>query len=294
MSVALSPWLPRATVALLAAIAAGLAWREGGGADRRVPPPRGESAPASAEGTATAGGRGGEAYEVRTRLVEALPQARIEVPDLASSQPYFQGYWRKLRGPWARNSGVAGELAVTVALRSGGSEAQWSVPTPDGRTWSPQARVWNMNEGSFDQRESIYAPTPATIAFRVNVPQRARLRVSPAVSVPLPLTTVFETSVIDAGGVEHALSLTRIAGGDARKWVDIDADLEPWGGQKVDLVLRTSTDKPAPNERRTAPASPDDRAPDGGAAPLPVPPMSLALWGDPVIVAREPTRVPYE
>src|SRR5580658_1221404 len=49
-------WLPRSAVALLVVAAAVLAWREGGGADARVPPPRAEAAPAGKDDLAAGHG----------------------------------------------------------------------------------------------------------------------------------------------------------------------------------------------------------------------------------------------
>jgi len=249
-----------------------------------------------AAATKVAESRGnGSAYEVKLRLVEALRDARVEVPGLAASQKYLQTYWRRLRGPWVRPRGTERDLALTLALRADtDSEAQWSVPTRDGGTWTPEARVWNMNEGSFEQREAIYAPTPSTLVFPVDLPPRSRLRTAPGVALPAADTTVFDVSLIEATGAEHALSRTRVAGADARRWIDIDVDLSAWGGQRVDLVLRTSTDRPERDERPWTRPHTDEKLADGGAAePAITPPMSLAFWGTPVVVAREPTRVPY-
>jgi len=298
--------LSRAPVPLLVAAAAVLAWHEGGGSDGRAPVPH----PDATAGSATAArARGADACEVAMRLVESLRDAHLEVPSLATAQPYFAAHWRKMRDPWARAPALAGQLAVTLSLRTNrDAETQWSIPVQSGQTWVPQARVWNMNEGSFDQREAIYAPTPATLTFRVAVPPRARLRFAPAVAGPVASTTVFDVTVVDAAGVEHALSRTRIAPGDVLRWVDVDADLGPWGGQTVQLRLATTTDRPAPGEKRWTPPPPaprDAHAPSAASAAasardepppeaMPVSPMALALWGDPVVVAREPTRVPYD
>ncbi|HEY8040828.1 MAG TPA: sulfatase [Polyangiaceae bacterium] len=299
MRFALSSWLPRAAVALLVAGAAVVAYREGGGADTRVPPPRPGEAPVTKE--ARDPGHGAEAYEVTTRLVEALGDARLDVPALGAAQQSMQGYWRKMRDPWVRLSGVAGDLAMTIALRTSRDfETQYSVPVPGGDTWVPKARVWNMNEGSFDQREAIFAPSPATLAFRIELPPHPRLRFAPAVVAPLSATTVFDVTVVDAGGAEHEVSRTRIQGGDARKWVDSDIDLAPWGGQRVELRLHTATDKPAAFEKRWLPPVSDDAdagapPPDARPAEPPaLPSLALALWGEPVILAKEPTRVPYD
>jgi arylsulfatase A-like enzyme len=285
-------WLPRSAVALLVVAAAVLAWREGGGADARVPPPRAEAAPAGKDDLAA--GHGAVAYQVTTRLIDALATARIDAPSLPAATQLLQPHWRKMNAPWTHLSGVAAQIALTLSLRTSRDfETQWTVPVTGGDAWIPQARVWNMNEGSFDQREAIFAPTPATLAFRMDLPPSARLRVSPAVVSPAAATTVFDVTLVDASGAEHPVSQTRLASAEARRWVDLDLDLAAWGGQKVELRLQTSSDKPAAGEKRAAPPPAED--PDGGA-PSDVPmltPMGLAVWGDPVVVAREPTRVPY-
>jgi arylsulfatase A-like enzyme len=326
---ALSRWLPRALVSAVVAAAAVLAWREGGGADARVPPPRPEAAPVAKEAGGDRG-RGAEAYEVTARLVEKLGEARLDVPSLGAAQQYLQPYWRKMRVPWVHLPGLSAQVATTLAMRTSHDvEAQLSVPVPGGTTWVPEARLWNMNEGSFDQREALFAPTPATVSFRLDLPPQARLRVSPAILMPLSSTTVFDVTLVDAAGTEHAISQTRIQGGDARRWIDVDADLAAWGGQKVELRLRTSLDKPAAFEKKWMPPAidtaaaetprrGDHAAPPRAGAPRAgdrgvdrrverrgtpdaspseayvVPSMSLAFWGDPVVVAREPTRVPYD
>jgi arylsulfatase A-like enzyme len=286
--------LPRAAVGVVLAAAAFLAWWAGGGADARIPPPRPSDVAAPADAGPPAAG--GEAYEVSARLVEQLGDARVDVPSLAASVAYFNSAWRKLRGPWVHPSGPGGDLAYTVALRtSREAEKQWSVGTSDGGTWVAQARVWNMNEGSFDQREAIYAPTPARVTFAVQLPPRARFRVSPAVAVALPATTVFDVTVIDAGGGRTAVHEARIAPGDPHQWNDLDLDLGKWSGQRVELELWAHTVPAAEGDRPYV--APVRDALDGGTDEPragPAPPMSLALWGDPMIVGLEPTRVPYD
>ena len=230
-----------------------------------------------------------------TRRSDALGDAVLDVPSLSAAQPFITPYWRKMRAPWTHLSGRAASMALTLAFRTSQEpEKQLAVAVAGAASWVPKARIWNMNEGSFDERECILAPTPATISFRLTVPSRARLRLSPAVVSPLPQTTVFDVVVLDAAGSEHALSSTRIAGPDARNWGDLDLDLAAWGGQRVELRLKTSTDRPAPEERKWAPPVASDAGTDAGPADvLAVPTMSVALWGDPVIVAEQPTRVPY-
>ncbi len=253
---------------LLGTAAAVVAWRTGGGADARVPPPRATTAEAGAEPSRVA--RGVDAYEVKTHLVDALGEARIDIPNLAASQVAFQSYWRKMRGPWAHPSGVAGPLVTTIALRTSLEETQWAVTSRDGGTWTPEARVWNMNEGSYDQREAIFAPAPATLTFRMTLPTRARLRASPALAAPSSAAAVFAITIVDAAGAAHAVSETRLAADDAHLWHEVDVDLSAWEGQSVDVVLRTSADPPATG------------------------PGPLALWGDPVLLSGGPTHLPYD
>ncbi len=267
-----SPRFPPASTLILPLFglaAAAVAWRAGGGGDARVDPPRPEGSTSASAAPAT----GAEAYEVKLRLVDALGTARIEVQNLGAAQAAFQSTWRKMRGPWSLPPGLGGRLATTVALPRSAEEQQWAVTTSDGGTWSPEARVWNMNEGSFDQREAIFAPAPATVAFRTTLPLHARLRLAPALATPAPCATRFDVSVVDAGRTAHPLATTRVEAGEAHVWHDLDLDLDPWGGQPVELVLRTSAETPS-------------GAPPAGAGPQ-------ALWGDPLLVARGPTRLPY-
>ncbi len=295
MRPALSQWLPRASIAIAVVAGALVAWRAGGGADARGAPPRPEGTAATVAIAVPDPARGAEAYEVRTRLVDALGTARIEVPGLAAATPAFQSYWRKLRGPWATPSGVAGQLVTTLSLLTSAQETQWSVLTHTGAAWAPKARVWNMNEGSFDQREAIFAPTPATLTFHLAVPPDARLRVAPAIAAPFSAATTFDVAVVDAAGVAHVLSEVRVAAGDtpdAHRWHDLDLDLAPWGGQSVDLRLETSTERAGETERRRTPQGADaGAAPEGPSASSPA---SLALWGDPLLVSKEATRLPYD
>src|SRR5580698_7841913 len=117
-------WLPRSAVALLVVAAAVLAWREGGGADARVPPPRAEAAPAGKDDLAA--GHGAVAYQVTTRLIDALATARIDAPSLPAATQLLQPHWRKMNAPWTHLSGVAAQIALTLSLRTSRDfETQW-------------------------------------------------------------------------------------------------------------------------------------------------------------------------
>ncbi len=291
MQFAWASWLVRAAGGLVVCGAGAVAWIEGGGADARMAPPK-ASASDTPDG-ATAGPR--DAYQVKMRLVEALGDAAIDVPNLAASQPYFQAHWRRLRGPWLQLPGVAGQLVTTIALRTSmQDETQWAVSGQTGQMWTPDVRVWNMNEGSFDQREAIYAPTPSTIVFHLTVPVGAHLRFAPAIATPLPATAIFSVDLVDEAGSEHMITETHLPPRSHRRWLNVDADLTPFGGQRVELKLQTAT-TPAVRDFSVndAPKRGPSQGDVGTAEPSAAPPMGLALWGNPLLVAREQTRVPY-
>jgi|CZKU01.1.fsa_nt_gi arylsulfatase A-like enzyme len=267
--------LDRVALPLLGLGAVLVAWHAGGGADAAVAPPRPPAAPSLAplaRKDSPSSAHGGEAYEVKTRLADALGDARLDVPSLVPARSAFQSYWRKMPCPWAGLQGGAGQLVTTISFRANSDETQWTVITRDGGAWVPDARVWNMNEGSYDQREAIFAPAPATLAFRTTLPPHARLRVAPALAAPMTVATRFEVVVVDAAGASHAISDTALPAGDAHVWHDLDVDLDAWSGEPIELELRTSSEP---------------------AAGLPGPP-ALALWGDPLLVGQGPTRLPYD
>jgi arylsulfatase A-like enzyme len=265
--------LDRVGLPILGLGAALVAWRAGGGSDAPVPRPRLEaSASTHAPAAPLASAHGAEAFEVKTRLADALGDAHLDVPTLVPGRAAFQSYWRKMPCPWAGLQGGAGQLVATISFRVGadeGEEKQWTVATRDGGSWVPDAHVWNMNEGSYDQREAIFAPAPATLGFRMTLPPHARLRVAPALAAPMSVETRFAVVVVDAAGASHPVSEVALPPGDAHRWHDLDVDLDAWSGEPVELELRTSSEATT------------------GSPPL-------ALWGDPLLVGQGPTRLPYD
>jgi arylsulfatase A-like enzyme len=284
----------RGVVGSIVAAAAVAAFRLGGGAEARLAPPEPVTTPSASSSAASVRPHtlGGEAYEVKLRLTDAMSDARIDAPSLVASKPFMQSHWRRMIGPWTHPSGPAGQMVMSEALLTSRMELQWSVPLSDGTAWAPSARTWNMNEGSYDQRDSIFAPTPATISFHLTVPAAARFDFSPATLDPVPATTVFTVSVVGSDGKSTVVATRRIATGDARHWFDDHADLSAFAGQAVELRLETSTDHARTSEQPPPPPE-DAGAPESDAKPPPAPTMSLAMWGNPVVSARAPTRVPY-
>ena len=295
--------LSRAVIALGVVAATVAAYKKGGGSDVIPPAPHAStlaSVAASAASAASAPRKaavGGEAYQIKLRLTDVLADARIDAPNLLAAKPFMLPLWRKMLGPWTSHAGEAGQMAMSVALRTSAMELQYAVPLKDGKAWVPDARIWNMNEGSFDLRDAIFAPTPATISFRVTVPAQAKLDFTPAIMQAITATTVFGVSVVDASGKEHEILAHRIQPGDAKKWFEASADLSKFAGQSVELRLKTSTDKPLASERKWAPKTDAPAGADDADAPRfaepPMPSMSLAMWGNPRLLAKAPTTVPY-
>jgi arylsulfatase A-like enzyme len=303
--------LPRA-LAVLVAIAAGVvAWKVGGGAEPPAPPPRPPGA-ASQAGAAASGApvrlRLGDDYEVSLRLVERAADARFEMAETAGLRAVMKAHWRQQRPPFFPMTGDAARFVTTIALRTSASETQWAMPVGKDGQWAPEARVWNMNEGSFDQRESLVSTTPGSIVFRVNVPQGAKLTFAEGTVNATELATAFVVTVVDAKGAAHVVHRDVIGPSDAREWTDTSCDLAAFAGQDVELRLSTSTtrdvgDHRGPRSRDPAPpasaySGPGNSKPtlDGGVIRedvLATPSPAVALWGNPTILARTKPRTPY-
>ena len=261
-----------------------LARREAGGADPlRAPPHAGDgnaaqptSANAGMQGK-TASSNAAAAREVEVRFIERLGDAKIDAPHFSAGENRLGAHWRKMQVPWTTLPPDAARYATSIALTTSDEETQWSTPQANGSTWTPNAKIWNMNEGSYDMRQAIFAPTPATFSFRVAIPPNATIDFSPAVAdwraldtgdpIPhSPKEATFAVIIDDGHGAtpacEKTVSLT-----EGRGWQDASCDLSKWAGKDVELRLETSS----PNK---------DLA-------------SLALWGNPTLSAKRQTRVPY-
>ncbi len=268
--------MSRAAGGLVAAVAAlgGLAaWRSGGADERHAPPVPVDAPLARLE--ARGAGRGAEADEVVFRLLEALGDARVDVPSLGAGLAALEPHWRKMRAPWTGLSGNAARMAVSLAWVASDEEKEYVVPLASGAVWKPDAHQWNMSEGSFDQRDAIFAPTPSSIAYRLSLPLHAAFTFTVAVDAA-PEGASFIVRVRDARGATYELWSRTLTRREGRRWWDARVDLAEFGGQSIELTLATVVPSHGPS-----PASATGSGP------------ALALWGDPVVVAREPTRVPY-
>ena len=274
--------VPPIVATAVAAAGALVAFRAGGARDVRTAPPEAPHATAGgADGKAggsTASkksGAGGEADEVVVRLIEALKDAKLDMPSLRAGLMGIDTHWRKMQAPWTDLHGTPAKAAMSYALLTSEEEKEYTVPLANGDVWKPDARQWNMAEGSFDQRNVIFAPTPAQIAYRLTIPLHASLGFS-FTTDNAPGDVAFTVKVVDARGEAHELWTKALGRHDTKKWLDAKVDLSAFGGQSVELSLVTSI-KPTAAHPET----------NGYAVP------GLAMWGNPVLLAHEPTHVPY-
>jgi arylsulfatase A-like enzyme len=312
--------LPRAFVGVLAVGAGIVAWRTGGGAETPASPPRAASAASAAASASAAPSSSpapgaalsaGDGYEAAIRLVEIANNARFDMPNAEAARRVVRTHWRQQKLPFVATTGDAAQFVANIALRTSASETQWAMPLgKDGKAWTPDARIWNMNEGSFDQRESLLSPTPGTIVFRITVPPLARFTFAEGTLNATEEATAFVVSVLDGRGVLHEVHRHAIGPNAARRWTDASCDLSAYAGQNVELRLSTETAKATADQRR-APAQvrgaavpatdyggPGNGRPslDGGIVredALDTPSLPVALWGNPTLLTRTRPRVPY-
>src|SRR5690349_6775787 len=132
-----SPIVRLPAVALVG-FSAWLAVRNGGGLDAATPPPRAKGAVASgvAPGGASSGGSAphataqgaragaGDAFEVQTRLIDRIREARYEVPAFEKGRVALRAHWRKMPVPWTRLQAGIAERVTSIALRTSATETQ--------------------------------------------------------------------------------------------------------------------------------------------------------------------------
>lgn len=308
-------FVARAAVGLVALSAGVVAWRSGGGADVPEPPPRASTsvavAPPSASVRVTPANPS-DVYTEAARLVDLVNDARIDAPSAREVARLLPFHWRKLKPPFVSARPEVAMFVSSVALRTSGAETQAAVNAGGGVHWAPDAKIWNMNEGSFDQRESLVAPTPSSFTYHLTLPRGAVLTFAEGTLNATSETVVFKVTVHDEKGTSHVAYEHRLPPRDARRWSDARCDLSAFAGRTVDVVLSTSV-SPAtdaerhlprraelapPREKPERPPPPaaiqdagaDAAAPDPLASPSRTP---IALWANPVVHGLGPSRVPY-
>ncbi len=284
---------PLATLAACA-VAVAVAYREGGAADAEVPPPRAEAGVPRDSGTRASGGD----LSVKLRFVEALGTAKIDAPRAAELRGILSAHWRKLRPPFVSLPPDAGRLVSSFSLRTSELEEQHSVATHasggSAGAWKPDVRLWNMNEGSFDQRESLVLPVPSELSYAVDVPEGARVVFGAGTANFARTTTVFRVRFAGQGQPPVEACAIRVPPAKSRRWSEASCDLSALAGRRGEVRLSVSAEAPAEDE--LAPRKPAPRAGDGGVHEdslmdnpgLP----AVALLGNPLLLGRG-SSVPY-
>jgi arylsulfatase A-like enzyme len=293
----------RIAFVLLTAIAAvAVAYRVGGGAESAAPPPRLPSVIARTDAAVAAG----DTFEASVRLVEIAKDARFDMPETLGLREIMKAHWRQQKPPFFPVTGDAARFVTTIALRTSASETQWAMPVgKDAEPWAPDARMWNMNEGSFDQRESLVSTPRGSITFKVNIPHGAKLGFAEGTVNATDAATVFVVSLRDARGALHEVHRHALQPSRARQWTEQSCDLSAFAGQDVELRLSTEAtmaterldDHPRASEPEPPPSEysgPGNGKPtlDGGVIreeALTTPSSAVALWGNPTIFARTNT-----
>jgi hypothetical protein len=162
-------------------------------------------------------------------------------------------------------SGPIAELTTTIDLCARFENAQKRSDQSAG-----DALAVALVSINGDTRRSIFAHPTATLAWRLNVPENARLRVAlgirPEAWNRSGNGVVFRVGVASGGRYEELLRrhVHPMLWAADRRWVPVTVDLSPFGSQEVDLVLSTET---GPDRERV-----DSR-------------FDWAVWGLPEVVA---------
>ena len=285
-------------ILLTASGAIALAFVRGGGADPSVALP-GPVRESDAGPTAPSRPGGGlRDYAVTTRFTESMGTARVDAPKAADVEGVLASHWRKLRPPFVKVPNDLARFVSSFSLRTSEKEEQHSVTTTTSSTsgpWRPDVRLWNMNEGSFDQRESIVLPAPATITFPIELPTGARITFGAGSANASKKTLLFRVQFTPSSGPAPRPCEQRVAPERARLWTDVTCDLGGSSGQAGTLAFSVTPVEPladeAPRKRHGGPRQ------DGGAAQEDAilegsGQTPIALFGQPTLWGRS-AEVPY-
>jgi len=228
------------------------------------------------------GPRADEVEEVAIRLTDELGTATLEAPNVQRGLTDLAIHWRRMQAPWAVRPKQTdrARLLQLVALRTSEKETKYTVQLKDGNTATFDVRRWNLDEGSYEQRESIVAPTPSTLRFRLRVPSGGALEVAPAVlgvadaAPPGPAGEVTFTVIATPLGAS-AIEVGRvvISEKERNRWMQQRFDLAQFAGKEIDLELR------AVHAQKAGVSFPTT--------------TTVAMWGTPQIKRKAPAKLPY-
>lgn len=279
-----------------------LAFSRGGGADPAADPPR--ASVQGDAGTVEAGdpkarvANGGRDYAATIRLIEMMDKAKVDAPNASELEPILQPHWRKLRPPFVKVPRDLARYVSSISLRTSEKEEQHTVSTQGSGSgsangsWKPDVRLWNMNEGSFDQRESIVLTAPGTVSFPLELPEGARITFGAGSVNASKKTLLFQVSFVPSSGAPVAPCETRVPPARARLWTDVTCDFAAAAGRSGTLSLSVTPVEPtaeeAPRKRvQATEGAPREDALLEGTGQTPV-----VLFGQPTVWGKT-SEVPY-
>jgi hypothetical protein len=174
---------------------------------------------------------------------------------------------------------VAAVFAVWL-LRSGGGATAIDLihEFPNATIKKPQPDVFSIVDATIAGvgHKAIFTSEPSRIAWQVNVPENAWLKLSLGLKEQAWTMqgdgVLFQIGISNHKTYEELLRLDVNPFGEPadRQWKDLTLDLSPYAGQNVDLIFNTYSSMPP----AAGQAPKDDRNGD------------MPLWGDPRIVVR--------
>jgi arylsulfatase A-like enzyme len=207
------------------------------------------------------------------RLTDELGKAELVAPKMSDTgvTGLLNQHWRRHYCPFAGPGGDKGRFVQAVSLTVRRGEEKKHRDEKDDSKSPDEAKIaemrytqtFGLGEGSFDERESLVLPPPASVRYSVNLPQSATLRFSPAVLGEGSVT--FIVSFRAAGAKTSQTLLSHTLEGPSKRWEDLQVELPSVAGAGQ-LVLSTETNSRAP---------------------------AIGLWGSPVVLAPAATKLPY-
>lgn len=133
-------------------------------------------------------------------------------------------------------------LAPTAKPELGMRKVGRLLPLPDARG----ARKGEPAESNYNWRRALYAPPTTELAFDLEFPAEAHLRLATGLAHETPpgAAARFQVELSAVGGEpELLLDVVREAKPEAWHWEEVDLDLSAWAGRRGTLTLRTLAEK---------------------------------------------------
>lgn len=174
-------------------------------------------------------------------------------------------------------AGVAAAAALFAWRTGGGAEPPHVPPRADAPAPAPRdARADRRDvyeaaihlapprQTGVDRREAMVVAAGSTQAFDVRLPRGAELAFAEGTVAATRAPITFSVTVVDETGASHEVHRRVLPPGPAGRWIDAVADLSAFSGQNVKLRFATSAL-----------------------------PKTLAVWGDPVVLAKRPPKLGF-